>query len=81
MHGLVTPSTTDSPCSGILMAGLHKPIILKTAKPSHLETLQELEEISEKTGRSSLRRGEKSKEPGVEEPRREIQEKERDLQG
>ena len=32
-------------------------------------------------GRSSLRRGEKSEEPGGEEPRREFQEKESDLQG
>lgn len=79
--GLVTPSTADSPCPGILMAGLHKRITLKAAKASPLETLRELEEKSGKTRRSGLRRGEKSKEPGVKEPRKEFQEKESDLQG
>lgn len=39
----------------------------KAAKASPLDTLQELEEEWVKTRRNSLRRGEKSKEPGVKE--------------
>lgn len=67
---------TDSSFPGIQVAGLHEDIItLKAAKPSPLETLQELKEESETTRRNSLRKGEKSKEACVKKSTKEFQEK------
>lgn len=66
---------TDSPFPGIQMAGLHEDITLKAAKPSPLETLQELKEESGTTRRNSLRKGEKSKEACVKKSKKEFQEK------
>lgn len=65
----------DSPFPGIQMAGLHEDITLKAAKPSSLDTLQELKEESETTRRNSLRKGEKSKEACVKKSKKEFQEK------